>query len=94
MVLRCGGFSLADMLFIFDKQLHRFPALSGDDPIHILGATILPQRLWVIGSAIFVFGGLWAFFTKTMTGKAAFNMPEIIRRRTSCRIKMPRIRNA
>ncbi|WP_176083695.1 branched-chain amino acid ABC transporter permease [Martelella sp. HB161492] len=55
---------------IFDKQLHRFPAFSGDDPIRILGATLLPQSLWVIGGALFVFIGLWAFFTKTLTGKA------------------------
>ncbi|WP_180900018.1 branched-chain amino acid ABC transporter permease [Martelella soudanensis] len=55
---------------VFDKQLHRFPAFSGDDPIHIFGATILPQSLWVIGGAVFVFVGLWAFFTKTLTGKA------------------------
>ena len=30
---------------VFDKQLHRFPAISGDDPIKLLGATILPQSL-------------------------------------------------
>ncbi|MDN3710949.1 branched-chain amino acid ABC transporter permease [Paracoccus cavernae] len=55
---------------VFDKQLHRFPAFSGDDPIHILGATILPQSLWVIAGAFAVFFGLWVFFTKTLTGKA------------------------
>jgi branched-chain amino acid transport system permease protein len=55
---------------LFDKQLHRFPAFSGDDPIHVLGATILPQSLWVIGGALLVFTGLWIFFTKTLTGRA------------------------
>lgn len=55
---------------IFDKQLHRFPSFSGDDPIHVLGATILPQSLWVIGGALAVFVGLWIFFTRTLTGKA------------------------
>ena len=30
----------------------------------------MPQSLWVIGGAFFVFFGLWAFFTKTLTGKA------------------------
>ena len=55
---------------VFDKQLHRFPAFSGDDPIHILGATILPQSLWVIAGAFAVFAGLWVFFTKTLMGKA------------------------
>ena len=55
---------------VFDKQLHRFPSFSGDEPIRLLGAAILPQSLWVIGGAFFVFFGLWAFFTKTLTGKA------------------------
>lgn len=55
---------------IFDKQLHRFPAFSGDDPIRVMGATILPQSLWVIGGALVVFAGLWLFFTRTLTGKA------------------------
>ena len=55
---------------IFDKQLHRFPAFSGDDPIRVMGATILPQSLWVIGGAVAVFVALWLFFTRTLTGKA------------------------
>ncbi|WP_417807172.1 branched-chain amino acid ABC transporter permease [Thioclava sp.] len=55
---------------IFDKQLHRFPSFSGDAPIHIFGATLVPQSLWVIGGAVFVFIGLWLFFTRTLTGKA------------------------
>lgn len=55
---------------IFDKQIHRFPAFSGDDPLRVLGATILPQSLWVVGGALAVFAGLWFFFTKTLTGRA------------------------
>lgn len=55
---------------IFDKQTHSFPAFSGDDPIRILGATILPQSLWVIGGAFAVFVGLWLFFTRTLLGRA------------------------
>jgi branched-chain amino acid transport system permease protein len=55
---------------VFDRQLHRFPAFSGDQPIPILGATILPQSLWVLAGAIAVFVGLWLFFTKTLTGRA------------------------
>lgn len=54
----------------FDKQLHTFPAFSGDAPIGILGATILPQSLWVIAGALTVFVCLWLFFTKTLTGRA------------------------
>ncbi|AHM04708.1 High-affinity branched-chain amino acid transport system permease protein LivH [Roseibacterium elongatum DSM 19469] len=55
---------------VFDKQLHRFPAFSGDTPIQIMGATILPQSLWVIAGAVAVFIGLFLFFTRTLTGRA------------------------
>ncbi len=55
---------------IFGKQIHRFPAFSGEDPIRILGATILPQSLWVIGGAVVIFVGLWLFFTRTLLGRA------------------------
>ncbi len=55
---------------VFGKQIHTFPAFSGDDPLHILGATILPQSLWVFGGAVAVFVGLWAFFTRTLLGRA------------------------
>lgn len=55
---------------VFDKQLHRFPAFSGDAPIRIMGATILPQSLWVIAGAFAVFIALWLFFTRTLTGRA------------------------
>ncbi|MDD7910741.1 branched-chain amino acid ABC transporter permease [Pseudovibrio exalbescens] len=55
---------------IFDKQLHRYPSFSGDDPLHIAGATLLPQSIWVMFGAAFVFAGLYAFFTRTLTGKA------------------------
>jgi branched-chain amino acid transport system permease protein len=55
---------------VFDKQIHRFPAFSGDTPIRLAGATILPQSLWVIGGAMAIFVGLWLFFTRTLTGRA------------------------
>ncbi|MEH0077072.1 branched-chain amino acid ABC transporter permease [Pannonibacter sp. Pt2] len=55
---------------IFGKQIHSFPAFSGDEPFHIGGATILPQSLWVIGGAVAVFIGLWLFFTRTLLGRA------------------------
>jgi len=55
---------------VFDKQIHRFPAFSGDQPIAIGGATILPQSLWVIAGALAVFFCLWLFFTRTLTGRA------------------------
>lgn len=55
---------------VFDKQIHSFPAFSGTEPIHLLGATIQSQSLWVIGGAFAVFTGLWLFFTRTLLGRA------------------------
>lgn len=55
---------------LFGKQIHRLPSFSGDEPIHLLGASILPQSLWVIGGALTVFVALWLFFTRTLMGRA------------------------
>lgn len=55
---------------LFGKQVHSLPAFSGDSPIHVLGATILPQSLWMICGAVAVFVSLWMFLTKTLMGRA------------------------
>ncbi|MBX9935799.1 MAG: branched-chain amino acid ABC transporter permease [Burkholderiaceae bacterium] len=52
------------------KGTHSFPAFSGDAPLQILGATLLPQSLWVLGVTAVVVAGLWYFFNRTLTGKA------------------------
>jgi branched-chain amino acid transport system permease protein len=55
---------------VFDKQLHRLPGFSGDAPINILGASILPQALWVIGGSAAIVLAVQRFFAATKTGKA------------------------
>jgi branched-chain amino acid transport system permease protein len=55
---------------VFDKQIHRFPSFSGDEPFVIGGATILPQSLWVIAGAVGIFCVLFLFFTRALIGKA------------------------
>lgn len=55
---------------VFDKQLHRFPGFTGEEPIAIAGATILPQSLWVLGGGAAVFGALYLFLTRSVLGKA------------------------
>ncbi len=55
---------------VFDKQIHRFPAFSGDTPLLVGGATVLPQSLWVLGGAAAIFAALYVFMTRTMTGKS------------------------
>src|SRR5690625_515609 len=52
------------------KQLYRFPAFSGEAPIRIFGATLVPQNLWVFFGAILIFVLLWLFFNKTLLGRA------------------------
>lgn len=52
------------------KQLHRFPAFTGEAPIRIFGATIVPQNLWVFFGALVIFVVLWFFFTRTLLGRA------------------------
>ncbi len=52
------------------KNTHSLPAFSGDTPIEILGATLMPQSLWVLGVTAIVVVVLWYFFNRTLTGKA------------------------
>jgi branched-chain amino acid transport system permease protein len=55
---------------VWDKNLHALPAFSGDRPIAIGGATLLPQSLWVVGVTLAVVAALWWFFNRTLHGKA------------------------
>jgi branched-chain amino acid transport system permease protein len=52
------------------KATHSLPSFSGDAPIEILGATLLPQSLWVLGVTALVVVALWYFFSRTLQGKA------------------------
>jgi branched-chain amino acid transport system permease protein len=55
---------------LFDKQAHGLPAFSGDAPIRVMGAAVLPQSLWVLGGAIAIFLALYLFLDRTLLGKA------------------------
>lgn len=46
------------------------PAFSGDTPIEIWGATLLPQSLWVLAVTACAVAALWYFFNRTLQGKA------------------------
>ena len=52
------------------KNTFSLPAFSGDTPIEILGATLMPQSLWVLGVTAIVVAALWYFFNRTLQGKA------------------------
>ncbi|OPX54584.1 amino acid/amide ABC transporter membrane protein 1, HAAT family [Oceanospirillum multiglobuliferum] len=52
------------------KSFHALPAFSGNEPINIAGATIVPQNLWVLGVTLVIVAAVSWFFTKTIIGKA------------------------
>ena len=55
---------------VLGKRIYRLPSFSGDTPIDLFGAKILPQSLWVMGGGVLIFFALWLFFTRTLTGRA------------------------
>ena len=55
---------------VWDKEFHKLDPFSGEAPIKLLGATIVPQSLWVVGISIIMIVALAYFFNKTLEGKA------------------------
>lgn len=52
------------------KGFHTLPAFSGERPLAVAGATLMPQSLWVLGVVVAVIVALWWFFSRTLFGKA------------------------
>lgn len=52
------------------KGNHSLKAFSGDAPLHIGGATLVPQSLWVLGVTLLVVLLLAWYFGRTVSGKA------------------------
>jgi len=55
---------------VWDKNFHRYPAFSGQDPIIVAGASILPQSLWVILTTVVLLAILAVFLNRSIYGKA------------------------
>ncbi|WP_024577852.1 MULTISPECIES: branched-chain amino acid ABC transporter permease [unclassified Afipia] len=55
---------------LFDKQFHKLPSISGDTPVHLLGATVQPQSFWVLGGTAAIVILLYVFLERTVLGKA------------------------
>jgi branched-chain amino acid transport system permease protein len=55
---------------VWDKKIHSVPAFTGEKPIEVAGATLLPQSVWVLATTVVVVALLWWFFNRTLTGKA------------------------
>lgn len=54
---------------VWDKSIHALPAFSGDRPLALLGATLPPQSLWVLGTSCVLMLLLALFFGRTRLGK-------------------------
>jgi branched-chain amino acid transport system permease protein len=57
------------VVIIWGTDAQPMPAFSGERPLELLGATLLPQSLWVIGTAAVLVGCLYLFFQHTYLGK-------------------------
>ncbi|MBS0452427.1 MAG: branched-chain amino acid ABC transporter permease [Proteobacteria bacterium] len=55
---------------VLGKNQQVLPPWTGDTPLQILGAYVLPQALWVLGTAAVLVAACAAFFKGTLTGKA------------------------
>src|SRR5512133_591745 len=53
----------------FGKGTHTLQPFSGDTPLQLFGATLLPQSLWVLGSTLVIVLVLAWFFGRTLLGK-------------------------
>ncbi len=57
-------------LLIWGKEIHSLEPFSGNDPIQIGPATLVPQSLWIMGIAVLLVLLVRYFFDRTLTGKA------------------------
>jgi branched-chain amino acid transport system permease protein len=57
-------------MFVWGKNAYLPAPFSGEKPIPVLGATILPQGFWVFGITIVAVVALQLFYRFTLAGKA------------------------
>jgi branched-chain amino acid transport system permease protein len=57
-------------MLVWGKDTHSIPAFSGDTPIELGGATILPQHLWILAITVIIIIANKIYFYHTISGKA------------------------
>jgi len=57
-------------MIVWGKDTHAIPTFSGNEPIHLDEATILPQHLWIFAVTIVVMICSKLYFNYTISGKA------------------------
>jgi branched-chain amino acid transport system permease protein len=58
------------VMLLWGKDTQALPPFSGNTPINLAGATLLPQHLWIFAVTLLVIAGSRFFFHHTITGKA------------------------
>jgi len=58
------------MKLVWGKNRMAVPPLTGEEPVKLLGAAILPQTLWILALTALAIVGLVLFFRKTSMGLA------------------------
>jgi len=71
-IITIGGsiFLKGSAMLFWGKDAAGLPSFSGDTPIRLLGASFLPQALWILGCAAVVVVLVRSFFERTTTGQA------------------------
>jgi branched-chain amino acid transport system permease protein len=71
-MITIGFAMILDMvaMMLFGKDPLAVPSFSGDKPVKILGASIVPQEFWIVGFTMIVLFLTLLFFKKTWAGKA------------------------
>lgn len=58
------------MQVVWGKNRLAVPPLSGETPLRVFGATLMPQTIWVLGLTALAAAGLFLFFRHTRAGLA------------------------
>ena len=57
-------------MMLFGKDPLPVPPFSGDEPVNLFGASVMPQEFWIVGSTVVVLLLTLLFFKRTWVGKA------------------------
>ena len=55
---------------VWGKEPMSLPSFSGDQPLNLLGASLLPQSVWIVGGLLLSGIGLWVYLERSLAGKA------------------------
>ncbi len=57
-------------MLIWGKDTHALPMFSGNEPIILMGAALMPQNLWIFGITLIIITANRFFFHHSISGKA------------------------